>query len=168
MKGGGAPEGANEIGRTTRTDVATCPRFGRGARHGRPSASGALASRRSTAALAVVSRPRILDFRPGFLGRGSVRALPALACPSPAAAPRAPAVIPADMMPEAARERFARPPAGTALAPLSGSHLESALVERDGGAISRGGDEGQEQSIHLIVQLSKPRNSNPFVVKHLT
>jgi hypothetical protein len=139
----------------------------RGARHGRsePSASDALASRRSTAVLAGVSRPRLFDFRPGFLGRGSVRALPALACPSPAAAPRAPAVIPADMMPEAARERFARPPAGTALAPLSGSHLESALVERDGGAVSRDGEEGQEQSIHLIVQLSKPRNSNPFVVK---
>jgi hypothetical protein len=65
------------MGRTTRTDVATCPRHGRGARHGRsePSASGALASRRSTAALAVVSRPRLFDFRPGFLGRGSVRAL---------------------------------------------------------------------------------------------
>jgi hypothetical protein len=129
MRGGGAPEGANRMGRTTRTDVATCPRFGRGARHGRsePSASGALASRRSTAALAVVSRPRLFDFRPGFLGRGSVRALPALACPSPAAAPRAPAVIPADMMPEAARERFARPPAGTALTPPSGSHPECAL-----------------------------------------
>jgi hypothetical protein len=111
-----------------------------------PSASGALASRRSTAALAVVSRPRLVDFRPGFLGRGSVRALPALAYPSPAAAPRAPAVIPADMMPKAARERFARPPAGTALAPLSGSHLESALVERDGGAVSRDADEGQARS----------------------
>ena len=106
----------------------------------------ALASRRSTAVLTEVSRPRLFDFRPGFLGRGSVRALPALACPSPAAAPRAPAVIPADMMPEAARERFARPPAGTALAPLSGSHLESALVERDGGAISRDGEEGQARS----------------------
>ncbi len=35
IKGGGAPEGANRIGRTTRTDVATCPRLGRGARHGR-------------------------------------------------------------------------------------------------------------------------------------
>jgi hypothetical protein len=72
------------------------------------------------------------------------------------------------MMPEAARERFARPPAGTALAPLSGSHPESALVERDGGAISRDEDEGQEQSTNLIVQLSKPWKSNPFVVKHLT
>ena len=83
-------------------------------------------------------------------------------------APRGPVIVPDGTMPEAARERFARPPAGTALAPLSRSHLESALVERDGGAISRDGDEGQEQSIHLIVQLSKPRNSNPFVVKHLT
>src|ERR1700722_3662697 len=34
-KGGGAPEGANQMGRATRTDVTTCPRFGRGARHGR-------------------------------------------------------------------------------------------------------------------------------------
>jgi hypothetical protein len=34
-KGGGAPEGANRMGRTTRTDVATCPRHGRGARHER-------------------------------------------------------------------------------------------------------------------------------------
>jgi hypothetical protein len=87
-----------------------------------PPASGALASRRSTAALAGVSRPRLFDFRPGFLGRGCQPALPALACPSPAAAPRAPAVIPADMMPEAARERFAKPPAGTAPAP----HLQIA------------------------------------------
>jgi hypothetical protein len=168
-KGGGAPEGANRMGRTTRTDVATCPRHGRGARHGRskPSASGALASRRSTTALAEVSRPRLFDFRPGFLGRGSVRALPALACPSPAAAPRAPAVIPADMMPEAARERFARPPAGTALAPLSGSHLESALVERDGGAISRDADEGQEQSTNIFMRFSKSLKSNLFGVKYL-
>src|SRR4029077_6930917 len=131
-----------------------------------PPASGALASRRSTAALAVVSRPRLFDFRPGFLGRGSLRALPALACPSPAAAPRAPAVIPADMMPEAARERFARPPAGTPLAPLSGSHLESALVERDGGAISRGRDERQAQSTNLFMRFSKPLKSNFFAVKH--
>jgi len=131
-----------------------------------PPAWGALAFRRSTAALAVVSRPRLFDFRPGFLGRG-VRALPALACPSPAAVPRAPAVIPADMMPEAARERFARPPAGTALAPLSGSHLESALVERDGGAISGAADEGQARSTNLFRQFSKPLKSNFFGVKHL-
>src|SRR6202035_1131638 len=116
--------------------------FGCGARL----AIGALAFRRSTAALAEVSRPRLFDFRPGFLGRGPRRRYPPCACPSPADAPRAPAVIPADMMPEAARERFARPPAGTALAPPSGSHLESALVERDGGAVSRDGAEGQARS----------------------
>ena len=83
-------------------------------------------------------------------------------------APRGPVIVPDGTMPEAARERFARPPAGTALAPLSGSHLESALVERDGGAVSRDGDEGQEQSTNLIVQLSKPWKSNLFIVKHLT
>jgi hypothetical protein len=33
------------------------------------------------------------------------RALPALACPSPVEAPHAPVVMPADMMPKAARER---------------------------------------------------------------
>ena len=149
-KGGGAPEGANRMGRTTRTDVATCPRFGRGARHGRSACTNRPLRARSPFGAPPRLWPRFLglgfDFRPGFLGRGCLRALPAHACPSPAAAPRAPAVIPADMMPEAARERFARPPAGTALAPLSGSHLESALVERDGGAVSRDGDEGQARS----------------------
>jgi hypothetical protein len=48
------------------------------------------------------------------------RALPRFSCPSPAEAPRAPVVVPADMMPEAARERTANPPAGTAPAPRSG------------------------------------------------
>src|SRR6202795_4924515 len=108
MKGGGAPKSAVHWSRI----------FGCGARL----AIGALAFRRSTASLAVVSRPRLFDFRPGFLGRGPRRRYPPCACPSPAAAPRAPAVIPADMMPEAARERFARPPAGTAPAP----HLQIA------------------------------------------
>jgi hypothetical protein len=82
-------------------DVAIHLRSGRRPRVQR----NAHASRRSTAALTKVSRPRLFDSRPGFLGRGSSRALPALSCPSPAAAPRAPAVIPVDMMPEAARER---------------------------------------------------------------
>ena len=81
-------------------------------------------------------------------------------------APRGPVIVPDGTMPEAARERFARPPAGTALAPLSGSHLESALVERDGGAVSRDGDEGQEQSANLFVRLSKPLKSNLFGVKN--
>ena len=112
-KGGGAPKSAVHWSRI----------FGCGARL----AIGALAFRRSTAALTEVSRPRHFGFRPGFLGRGSRRRYPPCACPSPAEAPRAPAVIPADMMPEAARERFARPPAGTAPAPHLRSHPECAL-----------------------------------------
>ena len=60
------------------------------------------------------------------MGRGPRRRYPPCACPSPADAPRAPAVIPADMMPEAARARLARPHAGTALTPQSGSHPECA------------------------------------------
>ena len=48
------------------------------------------------------------------------RALPVPTCPSPGNAPPAPAVVPASMMPEAARERIANPRAGTALAPSSG------------------------------------------------
>jgi hypothetical protein len=82
-------------------------------------------------------------------------------------APRGPVIVPDGTMPEAARERFARPPAGTALAPLSGSHLESALVERDGGAISRDGEGRQEQSTNLFLRFSKPLKTNFFGVKHL-
>ena len=48
------------------------------------------------------------------------RALPVPPCPSPENAPPAPAVVPASVMPEAARERIANPHAGTALAPSSG------------------------------------------------
>jgi hypothetical protein len=109
-KGGGAPKSAVHWSRI----------FGCGARL----AIGALAFRRSTAVLTEVSRPRHFDFRPGFLGRGPRRRYPPCACPSPAEAPRAPVVVPADMMPEAARERFARPPAGTAPAPHLRSHPE--------------------------------------------
>ena len=169
-KGGGAPEGANRMGRTTRADVATCPRFGRGARHGRSAYANRPLRARSPFGAPPRLWPKFLGL--GFSTSGQVswdaaleRALPAFACPSPADAPRAPAVIPADMMPEAARERFARPPAGTALAPLSGSHLESALVERDGGAISGDGDEGQARSANLFVRFSKPLKSNFFDVK---
>jgi hypothetical protein len=83
-------------------------------------------------------------------------------------APRRPVIVPDGTMPEAARERFARPPAGTALAPLSGSHLESALVERDGGATSRDDVEGQARSTNSFVQLSKPLKFNFFAVKNFT
>jgi hypothetical protein len=47
-------------------------------------------------------------------GTWSSRALPARSCPSPVAAPHTPVVMPASMMPGAARERTANPPAGTA------------------------------------------------------
>jgi hypothetical protein len=53
--------------------------------------------------------------------------------PSPAPvqrAPRRPVVVPAGTMPGAARERFARPRAGTALAAAIGSHPECTLHER--------------------------------------
>jgi hypothetical protein len=43
-------------------------------------------------------------------------------------APRAPVVVPAGPMPETARARFARPPAGTALAPYVGSHPDTSLL----------------------------------------
>ena len=48
------------------------------------------------------------------------RALPAFSCPSPVEAPHASAVVPKGMMPGTALERFAKPRAGAALAPLSG------------------------------------------------
>jgi hypothetical protein len=55
-----------------------------------------------------------------FPGTRSSRALPVLSCPSPADAPCAPAVVPANVIPEAAPERVASPRGGTALAPCSG------------------------------------------------
>jgi hypothetical protein len=64
----------------------------------------ALAFRRSTAALAEAFTPD-LRLQARFPGTRSARALPALSCPSPVAAPHAPVVMPADMMPGAARER---------------------------------------------------------------
>jgi hypothetical protein len=42
-------------------------------------------------------------------------------------APRRPVIVPDGRDPEAARERFAKPRAGTALAPQTGSHPECAL-----------------------------------------
>jgi len=120
------------VGPRHAADVATHLRFGRRPRVLRD----ALASRRSTAALSEVSRPRLFDSRPGFLGRGSSRALPALSCPSPAAAPRAPAVIPVDMMPEAARVRTVSVRA-RAPRPLCAirSTLMMASLRRAGGAL---------------------------------
>ena len=45
--------------------------------------------------------------------------LPPGAGPGYSDAPRVPVIVPAGLMPETARERFAKPPAGTALAPMA-------------------------------------------------
>ena len=110
----------------------------------------ALACRRSTAVLTRGLSPLSLSFRPGFLGRGrsalsgkpaptgerrrcaSKRALPAPACPSPGNAPPAPAVVPASMMPEAARERIASSARGHRTRSVFGLPSQSRpLHERD-------------------------------------
>ena len=66
----GAPGGAGVVGHATRTDVATRPRFGRGARHRRSACANRLlrarcASRRSTtiAVLRRGCRPALREFR---------------------------------------------------------------------------------------------------------
>jgi hypothetical protein len=137
IRGGGAPTGANcleaasslrmlppacasDAARATQADVAIRLRFGR-------------------ARLSALHRgSHVGFFRPDVATSGqvscdlAVAARAASACPSPADAPRAPVVMPVDMMPEAARERFARSPAGTALAPRSGVPREHVPVhERD-------------------------------------
>jgi hypothetical protein len=69
-KRSGAPGGAGVVGHATRTDVATRPRFGRGARHRRSACANRLlrarcASRRSTtiAVLRRGCRPPLREFR---------------------------------------------------------------------------------------------------------
>jgi len=116
--------------RATPTDVTACRCSGRGARHAVATlppqrASGALASRRSVAALA------------RFLGLAQLRAALTGICrslrrfkPLLLASSSRPDRSVGEAGSEAARERFARPRAGTALAPPSGSHPECALGER--------------------------------------
>jgi hypothetical protein len=79
-----------------------------------------LACRRSTAALPGDVGTSPSSFRPGFLGRGRYDyfakwALPTPTCPSPVASTAGHSA--GGMMPKAARGKFARPPAGTAVAP---------------------------------------------------
>src|ERR1700722_12545401 len=96
---------------------------------------GPLAFRRSTAALA--SSPQETGSAPGHASwdlakrvdhKTTTRQFVKLAgvtclhLSQSSDAPRAPVVVPACVMPGAARERFARPPAGTAPAPPFGSH----------------------------------------------
>ena len=68
-----------------------------------------------------------LSSRPALPETRLLRALPVVASLEFYRAPRRPVVVPVGRGPRAARERFAKPRAGTALAPLSGSHLESTL-----------------------------------------
>ncbi len=92
-----------------------------------------------------------LCFRPGFLGRGRsvrsakpaptgerrpsavTRALPAPACPSPVKAPHTPVVMPAGMMPEAAREpRWRTAARGNRTRSVSRGHRLASFHERTG------------------------------------
>jgi len=79
---------------------------------------GALAFRRSTAALAGILRSGSAPGQASWdvVGAGVTR--PFLS--QSRVAPPAPVVVPASVMPEAARERIASPRAGTALAPSCG------------------------------------------------
>jgi hypothetical protein len=100
IKGGGAPVGATvPWGHAThRMSPPKC-------------ASGAAARPAGRARLSALHRGSRRGFDPSaqlrarFPGTWFRRALPALSCPSPVAAPHAPVVMPADMMPEAARVR---------------------------------------------------------------
>ena len=114
--------------------VSNRPRF----RRGSVLSGSTLACRRSTAALPGDVGTSPSSFRPGFLARGALRpgsnscatagtagtlarrALPAPACPSPVAPTAGHSA--GGVIPKAAREQFARLPAGTALAPYVGSH----------------------------------------------
>jgi hypothetical protein len=120
-RGSEAPKGANFIGSAQHRHMLPCA-----------GTSGADSRRRQVYAICathlLAGRARLPALRSGsrhnlhivaqlqarFPGTWFRRALPALACPSPVTAPHAPAVIPANMMPKAARERFAKPRAGAA------------------------------------------------------
>ena len=127
--------------RATLADVAIRECFGRGARHGpmplrAPSACG----RARLAALRCGSRRRANHARlgPGRASRDEdAKELPPCLCialkPSTWLAGHSAGGDDA----RTARERLARPPAGTALAPPSGSHPESTLRETSGGASTR-------------------------------
>jgi hypothetical protein len=130
-EGGEAPKGASQP--WPRSINKRCRRLmpGRGCAPYR----GAPAFRRYAAAL--VRNSDIPDPAPGHVSwergrthdprsvRGeSRRALPALSCHSPVTAPHASALVPKDLMPEAAPARVASPRGSTAPAPHFGSHPE--------------------------------------------
>jgi hypothetical protein len=120
-RGGEAPKGANQpLAAPHQTGVAACRCPGAAARSfGARSPSGASPRHspgRTHPALAQLQFPRFL--RPGFAGVTRCRLSLVYR------APRRPVVMPAERWPGAARERFAKPPAGTAPAPHFGSHPE--------------------------------------------
>ena len=143
-KGGGAPIGALSWSRATPTNVAIRSRFGRGSGlSGDRSPFGAPPRRspgRTHPASAQLQFPRFL--RPGALGVTRCNLSRVYR------APRRPVVVPVERWPRAARGRFAKPPAGTALAPPSRSHPECALrrASFDSLSCSRNSDECQDMS----------------------
>jgi hypothetical protein len=109
--------------RATAANVAACRCLGAAARlFAARSPSGAPLRHspgRTHPALAQLQFPRFL--RPGSTGVTRFRLSAVYR------APRRPVVVPAERWPRAARERFARPSAGAALAPHFGPHPECAL-----------------------------------------
>jgi hypothetical protein len=116
QKGGRSAERRIRItNRATPTDVTACRCFGRGGRHGRSalpraSASGALAFRRSVAALArLLPLAQLRAALTGILQRSLRHCKPLLLASS-----SRPGRCAGEAGSEAARERFARPRAGAA------------------------------------------------------
>jgi hypothetical protein len=116
-EGSGAPKDASKMsaaqGRAERRLASAAD-----ARHGvrclrNASARGALAFRRTAAALVRTVTSR-LSSRPCFLGCPRGGRYPNACKPSAGIAPPAAVLVPQGVMPEAARERFARPRAGAA------------------------------------------------------
>jgi hypothetical protein len=109
-------------------------------------ASGAAARPSGRARLSALHRGSCRGFnlsaqlQARFPGTRSARGLPALSCPSPVAAPHAPVVMPADMMPEAARVRTVsfRPRAPLSLRNQEHPH-DGVRVERDVPNVSKPG-----------------------------
>ena len=119
-EGSGAPRGASNQCRAAPAHVAMSRHLGRGARtFGARSPSGA-----PHAALAGALTSR-LSSRPCFLNSAHSGRYPLACKPSAGTAPPAAVLVPQGVMPEAARERFARPRAGAA--PCSANRIASGM-----------------------------------------
>ena len=92
-----------------------------------------------------LSPPAQLQAR--FPGTRVYRALSGVTCPSPVTAPHAPAVVPANMMPKAARERIAKPRAGAAPRSAISDRIRNAPVgERDSCCVTETGTNVKEKA----------------------